>query len=106
PQDPSATTRRVLLVARDHVARTHDAAGGVAALADPDAAQGRMLEAPVVVRVREMRPQLRRRVLRPEAEAVCDPAGVDDLAGIHLPVGIPDRLELAEGLDQFGAEHL
>jgi len=28
------------------------------------------------------------------------------LPGVHLPVGFPDRLELAEGLDELLAEHL
>ncbi len=31
---------------------------------------------------------------------------VDDLARVHLPVGVPDRLELAEGRDELVAEHL
>ena len=31
---------------------------------------------------------------------------VDDLAGIELPGGVPDRLELAEALHELGAVHL
>ena len=32
--------------------------------------------------------------------------GVDDLAGVHLVVRVPDGLELAEGLHQLRPEHL
>jgi len=37
-----------------------------------------------------------------EAEILVEPIGIDQLARIHLPIGIPKRLELAEGLHQFG----
>src|SRR5208283_1939413 len=36
---------------------------------------------------------------------IVDANGVSELAGIHAIVGIPERLEFAEGLDEFGAEH-
>ncbi len=40
-----------------------------------------------------------------EAEVFVELVGLDQLAGIHLPFRIPGRLEVAEGLHQFGAEH-
>ena len=36
---------------------------------------------------------------------VVDADGIDELAGIHAVAGIPERLELAEGLHELGAEH-
>src|SRR6185312_11329921 len=41
-----------------------------------------------------------------EPEVLVDPVRPDDLARVHLPVGIPDRLELLKGADQVVAEHL
>src|SRR5579863_552800 len=32
--------------------------------------------------------------------------GVDELAGVHAVVGVPECFELAEGLHELGAEHL
>ena len=48
---------------------------------------------------------LPRIVARAESQIFVEPVGLDHFAGIHLPVGIPDRLELAEGLHQFRAKH-
>ena len=76
------------------------------ALADADAAKRRVLEAAVVLLVGEVRLQPRRCVVRPEPKVLGDRVRIDDLARVHLPVGIPDRLELAEGVDQFRPEHL
>ena len=44
--------------------------------------------------------------LRAETDVRVERVRVDDLAGVHLPVRVPDRLELPERLDQLGAEHL
>ena len=41
-----------------------------------------------------------------EPEVLRDAVCVDNLAGIHLPLGVPDRLEFAERLDELIAEHL
>src|SRR5205823_15048388 len=51
----------------------------------------------------ESRPASRER--RPQAEILIERVGVDDLSRIHLPVRIPDRLELAERLNDLRAEH-
>src|SRR5581483_11593986 len=45
-------------------------------------------------------------VAGPEAEVGRDRARGDDLSGVELPVGVPERLELAEALDELVAEHL
>src|ERR1700689_1645598 len=44
-------------------------------------------------------------IVRAEAEVFIELVRVDQLAGVHLPFGIPDRLEVAEGLDEFGTKH-
>ena len=78
----------------------------LAALADADAALGRVGEAAVVVGELEVRLDLGRVVVRAEPEVLAGQVGVDHLVRVHLVVGVPDRLELAEGADQSGAEHL
>ena len=39
-------------------------------------------------------------------QRIVDAHRIDQLAGIHAVVGIPERLELAKGLHQFRPEHL
>ncbi len=36
---------------------------------------------------------------------IVDTGGIGELAGIHAIVRVPERLELAEGLDELRAEH-
>src|SRR5258708_8661220 len=43
---------------------------------------------------------------RANAEILVEAARVDDLAGVHPAVGVPDGLELAEGRHEVVAEHL
>ncbi len=38
-------------------------------------------------------------------DGVVDTHGIRKLAGIHAVVRVPERLELAEGIDELGAEH-
>jgi hypothetical protein len=106
PEQPRPPARRVLLLARDHEARAHHAAARPPALADPDAASGRVNQAASVALKGEVGLHRRRRVARAEPQVRGDRVGVDDLAGVHLPARVPDRLELAESADQLIAEHL
>src|SRR5205823_13748719 len=41
-----------------------------------------------------------------EPQVLIDPVRRDDLPGIHLAAGIPDRLELPERVDELGSVHL
>jgi hypothetical protein len=67
------------------------------ALADADAAAApRAAKLPPSVG-RRSGLDLRRRVAGPSRRLESDRVGIDDLAGVHLPVRVPDRLELAEG---------
>src|SRR5439155_14523502 len=100
PKSASASAGRVLLLACDHEARAHDAAVGTAAIADPDAARRRVRERAVILREGEMRLDLRRLVVGTEAQVRRDRVRVDNLAGVQLPVRVPDRLELAEAFNQ------
>ena len=45
-------------------------------------------------------------VARAEAQIFVETIRLDELARIHLPIGIPKRLELAESLHEFRPEHL
>src|SRR6478752_7083978 len=106
-QETRAAAGRVHLLARRHEGRAHDVyAPGGAALADADTADGRVREVAVVARVAELDLRPPRLVVGAEAEVLVDAVGPDDLARVHLPVGVPDRLELLEGPDEVVAEHL
>ena len=101
-----AAARRVFLFARGHEARAHHAGVELAAFADADAAQHGAIDAAFVVAEMQMRLRRPRFVLRAEAEVLRRLVGIDDLAGVHLPLRIPERLEFAERADQTLAEHL
>src|SRR5450755_4018852 len=45
-------------------------------------------------------------VTRSESQIFVEAIRIDELARIHLPIGIPQQFELAEGLHQFGTKHL
>src|SRR5205823_6573594 len=76
------------------------------ALADADAADSRVREIAVVLGIRELDLRPPGLVVGAEAEVLVDAVRPDDLARVHLPVGIPDRLELLEGAHEVVAEHL
>ena len=101
-----AAARGVLLLLRGHVAGTHRAAVHPPAFADADAAQNRAIDASFVFRKLEMRRRQPGMKISAQAEVLGGVVGSDDLAGIHLPIGIPDGLELAECLHELLAEHL
>ena len=52
-----------------------------------------------------MRLRLPRMVIGAQTQVLVDAIRINDLSRIHLPIRIPDRLELAESLDQFVAKH-
>src|SRR6185437_6916027 len=78
--------------------------GGVrlAAFARTHATQCCMGEAAAVLAISKFGGDLARRVVGAELEMRVDRVGIDDLTGIHLPLRIPDALELAHGLNEFG----
>src|SRR5690606_30624314 len=88
--------RGVLLFAEHHVARAHGASTVTATLADAHAAERGVREAPVVLREPEVGGRCGRAVIGAKSQIRGPGVGVGDLAGIHHPVGVPDRLELAE----------
>src|SRR5690606_14383118 len=95
----------VFLLLQHHEARAHGAAAEAAAQADPDAPERGAGEAPVVPRVAEMGPGRGGIVVGAETEIRVPRVGIDELARVHPPLGVPDRLELAEGLHELVAEH-
>ena len=105
-QQPSASPGGVLLLPGDPVARAHHPSLVAAALADADAAGGSAgAERAAVVRVVEERPRLAGEPAA-QGEVLVQPVRVDHLAGIHPVVRVEDVLQLTEGADEFGAEHL
>src|SRR5215203_770987 len=94
---------RVLLLAGRHEAGAHRAAPLAAALADADAAAGGTNEAAGISWIAEGG----LRTLKGQAgtEVRVERIGIDLLAGVHPVAGVPDGLELAEGLHQLFAEH-
>ena len=98
PEKVSAAAGGVFFFACDPIAGTHDAAFFATAFANTDAAQGGVRQAAVVGGKLKARLRFPGRVVGAKAEIFVELVGVDELAGIHLPVGIPCGLELAEGL--------
>ena len=104
-QQVGAAASRVALLAGDHVARAHHAAVVTPALPDPDAAERRVAERPVIVgEVKEgLRPWWR--VVGPEPEIGQDRRRPDELAGVHPARRVPEILQLLERADDLLAEH-
>src|SRR5215813_7134958 len=96
----------MLLFARHAIAGAHDAALVAAALADAYAALGGLREISIISKELKCCFRVPRGVVRPLAQILVELVGLDQLAGIHSPLGIPCGLELAESLHQLGAEHL
>src|SRR6266702_5874365 len=124
PQQTGAAAGGVLLLAGGTIAGTHDAARGFAACADTHAAFGGTLQRSLILGEDEVSFSLsllfrmsllawdcRRRLASPQGMAqvlkrIVDAHGVDQLAGIHAIVGIPQGFELAKSLHQLRTKHL
>src|SRR5258708_7920825 len=95
----------VRLVACDAKARTHDSAFIAPALAHSNTPQRGGCQAAVVIGKFEMRLRLPRIVARSEAEIFVEAIRIDQLARVHLPIGVPERLKFAKGLHNFRLKH-
>src|SRR5690348_704733 len=106
----SAAARRVPFFPRDHETRAHDvllaASRKPPALAHAHAAQRRARKTPVIVGKFEMRLRFPGAVFRAKPQIFVNPIGIHDLPRIHLPVWIPNGLELPKGLQKVRPEHL
>src|SRR5258708_2037138 len=100
-----AATRGVLFFTRGAVAGTHYSAFFAAALSHANAAKSGIGEIAVVVRKMKMRFRQPGSVIGAEPQVFIDLVRLDQFARIHLPVGVPGRLELSEGLHELGPEH-
>ncbi len=96
---------RVLLLVQYHVAGAHGARIQLPALSDADTTHRGARETPFVIREGELRLRLPGFEVQSELEIGIQGQWIDDLPGVHLSVRIPDRLELAERLDQFRSVH-
>src|SRR5690242_12544082 len=95
----------MLLLECDHVARAHHSLFLAAALPYANTAHTGMPEATFVFRKFEVSLGLPRAKIGTETKVFVNRKGIDDFVGVHLVVRIPDSLELAECLYQFGSEH-
>src|ERR1700686_2727811 len=89
PQQVGAAAGRVLFFARDTIAWAHDSASVATALPDSHAAQSCGGKAALILRKLEMRLWLPGIVARAEAKIFVELVRLDQLARVHLPVGIP-----------------
>src|SRR2546421_1283955 len=96
----------MLLFHRHAIARAHRAVAGFATFTDTHTAQDGARKTSLVLRPTEMRRDISGAIVSADAQIFSDIICVDYLAGIHLPFGVPDRLELAKSLNQFRPEHL
>src|SRR5579883_953314 len=104
-EEASAAARAVLLFACGAIARAHGAALMPSAEADANTAEGRVGEIPAVIGEAEMRRRVPRLVVDSEPQVFIDSVGIHHLAGVHAPLRIPNRLELAERLNEIITEH-
>src|SRR5579871_5390397 len=95
----------MLFFASDHIAGAHGAAIVTTADAGADATFGCIREAVMILRKMEVRRRILRMIAGAETQIFIDAVWIDDFAGIHFPVGIPNRFELAKRFDNFGAVH-
>ena len=102
-QRVGAAARAVLLLARGHVRRAHDARRPLAADADVHAAVGRAAH-PAGRRERQSRRQRWRRRQCEVTDVVGHRRRVDDLAGVEQRVRVEEALDLAHRLVQLVAE--
>src|SRR5512146_943156 len=93
---------RMHFFACDAIARAHRADVFAPAFANTDAAQRGAREATLIVTGKlEVSLQLRRPIIDAKTQVFVRPIRIDNFSGIHLPIRIPDRLELVEGAYQF-----
>src|SRR5579863_4576620 len=96
----------VLLLVGGAPTGTHHAALLSAAFAHSHTTQRGMREAALIEGKLEVRLWLPRCVAGADAKVCVELVGLDQLARVHLPIGIPRGLELAKSSHQLGTEHL
>jgi FAD-dependent oxidoreductase family protein len=107
-QQAGAAARGVLLLPGDPIGGAHHGAVArvLAAFADAHASGRGADEGPVVVGVGEVRrAEVHRLPVAAEPQLGVERIRVDHLARIHPPIGVEDRLQALESLDQALAEH-
>src|SRR5690242_12284917 len=105
PEQSSPATRRVFLLARDHVAGTHCAVLVPSTLTDPNATLHCIRKAPFIRGILEVCLPLWRIVVFAVTQIFVASEWSNDLSGIHLPIRIPNCFEFAERLHEFLAKH-
>ncbi len=106
PEEMGAAAGGVELFAGGHEAGAHGSGVGFAAGSDAYAAEGGGGEGAVVFGEGEVSFGLPGVVVGAEAEVFVDLVAVDHFVGVEAVVRVPEALEGAEGVHEFGAEHL
>src|SRR5262249_36820066 len=94
----------MLLLSRGAIARTHHTALRAAALANANATQRGAIKRALLAEL-ELRRLVFSMIRFTQSQILRDLVRADDFARIHLSLRIPDRFELFECADQFGAKH-
>src|SRR5581483_3050081 len=100
-----ASPRGMFFLESRPVTGAHDSTVMIAALADSHAAQSCVRQTAMIFGILKMRLRLPRVVVSSQPQIFIQLIRFDQLSRIHLPFGIPERLELAEGLHEFRAKH-
>src|ERR1043166_873820 len=95
----------MLLLECHHVTRTHRAAVMLPANARADATFRCRRETVLVVGILEVSFNLWWIPVGAEPQILVDTIRINELAGIHLPLRIPDGLKLPKRFDHFRVEH-
>src|SRR5205814_9809401 len=88
-----------------HIAGAHCAVFFFPAFSNTYASQRCVGETRVIVRISEMSLGFRMIEVGAQAKVLVETVWSDDLSGIHLPIGVPDSLELPECRHQFWTKH-
>ena len=105
PEQVGAAAGAVLFLECDLVARAHRARILFTARTDAHAALQGLVQGTLVIGEMEVRVPVIHVIVGTELEIFLRLVGVDELARIHLPVRIPEALELGERLTQLRPKH-
>ena len=105
PEQMRAPASRVLLLASDAKAGAHDSAVILPALPHADAPQRSLGQTPMIFWKLKMSFRFPRMIVSTQPKIFIKPIRLDHFAGIHLPLRIPESLELAKSLHKFRPKH-
>src|SRR5579864_182979 len=105
PKQMGAAAGGMLFLARGAKAWAHHSALILPAFPHPDTTQSCLRQTAIVMRKFEMSFRHPRLVVLAKTKVLIHLVGQHELAGIHFPLRVPQYLEPAKSLHQFGAKH-